>query len=199
MTVTATPFALAEVASRVGLNRVVVAEQGGFVLHIGGDPWLDPVAMEGVTAQVANQLSAKDPVGRSTYQSAARVYEAQLGALDISYRSSLADCGRMDIVTATRAFAPMARRYGFVDHAATEAGIAQLIAAKGIAVVFTETGVSTTAVDALAQATHTKIQELDTTTVLTATEATRGATYLALMDDNLAKLTKALDCTSNNP
>lgn len=199
MTVTASPFALADVVSRVGLDRVTVATQSGFVVRIGGSPWLDPVAMEGVTEQVADQLSRKDPAGRSDYQSAARVYIAQLGALDIAFHSTLADCGRRDIVTADHAFDATAARYGFVDHSATDPGIARLIAAEGIPVIFTETGVSTGPVHALAGETHTEVKELDTTTVLTPEEATRGATYLSLMADNLAKLSSALDCTSDSP
>jgi ABC-type Zn uptake system ZnuABC Zn-binding protein ZnuA len=199
LSVSASPFALADVVSRVGLNRVTVAAAGGFIVRISGTPWLDPVAMETVTDQVASQLSTEDPAGRAAYQSAARVYVAQLGALDIDFRSTRADCGRQDIVTADGAFGLLAARYGFVDHTATDPGIAQLIASKGIPVVFTETGVGTTVVEALGVATHTKVQQLDTTTVLTALEATRGSTYLSLMTDNLAKLSSALDCTSNSP
>ncbi len=195
--VAAQPFALAEVARRVGANRVIVSGQGDVVLGAGHDtdPWLDPVAMQRVTQLAADTLSGADPAGRASYQGAARVYQAQLGALDIDYRSSLADCARHDIVTADRAFAPMAARYGFTDHAATDAGIDAVVRATGIVVVFSEPDVATAPVHAVAQATHAKVDRLDTMTVLSSEEVARGATYLSLMADNLDKLRRALSCT----
>ncbi len=199
--VTAQPFALAEVARRVGLDRVAVSDHGGVVLSSGGDPdpWLDPVAMEAVTDHVAQTLSAADPGGGRAYHQAAVAFRAQLGALDINYRSSLADCGRHDIVTADRALARTAARYGFADHSATDPGIADVMRSKAIPVVYAEPGVADAAVQALGQATHTRIDQLDTAMVRTPEKAARGATYLSLMADNLAKLKTALACTSGSP
>jgi zinc transport system substrate-binding protein len=145
---------------------------------------------------VAATLTAADPSGRRAYQAAARAFRAQLGALDINYRSSLADCARHDVVTPDRGLARTAARYNFVDHAASEAGVAELVATKGIPVVFTEPGVATAPVLALAQATHTRVDQLATLTVRSPEQAARGATYLSLMADNLAKLRTALACTS---
>jgi ABC-type Zn uptake system ZnuABC Zn-binding protein ZnuA len=56
--------------------------------------------------------------------------------------------------------------------------------------------VATDVVLALAQATRTRVDQLDTTTVETPDEVGRGATYLSLMTDNLVKLRKALACTA---
>lgn len=197
--VAAQPFALAEVARRVGLDRVVVADQGTVVLSTGGDPdpWLDPVAMQRVTQSVADTLAGADPAGRSSYQAAARAYQAQLGSLDIDYRSSLADCGRHDIVTADLAFARTGARYGFTDYAATDPGVAGVVRTSGINVVFTETGVPAAAVEVLGQTAHTKVDSLNALTARTPEEVARGATYLSLMTDNLAKLRTALACVSS--
>lgn len=197
--VSAQPFALAEVARRVGLDRVVVSDQGDLVLTAGTDPdpWLDPLAMEAVTDRVAAALSGADPAGRGAYQAAARAFRAQLGALDINYRSSLADCARHDLVTADGAFARPGARYGFVDHAADEAGVVDLVASKTIPVVFTEPGAPVAPTQRLAQTTHSRVDQLDPLTVRTAEETARGATYLSLMADNLAKLRTALACTAS--
>src|ERR1700722_2405162 len=75
LVVTAQPFALAQVAMRVGLGRVTVTDRGGVVLTsgAGADPWLDPVAMEAVAGHVADQLSQADPGGRRAYREAATV------------------------------------------------------------------------------------------------------------------------------
>jgi len=194
--VAATPFALAEVARRVGLDRVTVSDHGEVVLVDEPEAWLDPVAMEQVTQQVADTLSLHDQDGRPAYQAAARAFKAQLGALDIDYRSSLADCARHDIVTADGAFAPMARRYNFVDHTVNDPGIAETIRVMRIPVVFGEPLVADGEVRALARATDTRVDQLDTTTARTPEEVARGATYLSLMADNLAKLRTALACTA---
>jgi Zinc-uptake complex component A periplasmic len=199
LAVKAEPFALAEATRRVGLNRVMVSDQGTIVMNAGTevDPWLNPVAMETVTDHVADLLTAADPGGRSAYRAGARAYVAQLGALDIQYRSSLADCGRQDIVTADSTFASLAANYGFTDLPVSTPGIAAIVRAKGIPVIFTETGVPTGPSVALAQATHTKLGLLDTmTTPLTAAQTARGATYLSLMTDNLAALSSALACAA---
>ena len=90
-----------------------------------------------------------------------------------------------------------AARYGFVDHPADEAGVADLVASKGIPVVFTEPGAPVAATQRLAQRTHSRVDQLDPLTVRTAEEAARGATYLSLMADNLAKLRTALACTTS--
>ena len=196
--VAAQPFALAEVARRVGGARVAVSPTGDVVLNTGGDPdpWLDPVAMKQVTQRAADALARADPDGRTSYQAAARAYQAQLGALDIDYRSSLADCARHDIVTADAAFVGTGGRYGFTDHPATEPGAADVVRTHNLGVVFTEVGVAPGAVEALAQATHAHVDELDPMTARTPEEQGRGATYLSLMTDNLAKLRAALGCTS---
>jgi zinc transport system substrate-binding protein len=200
MPVSAKPFALAEVGRRVGLDRVTVSDHGGVALTTGGDPdpWLDPVAMEAVTDQVARTLSSADPAGRDAYHTAAVAFLAQLAALDIDYRSSLADCARHDIVAADQALARTGSRYGFTVHAATDPGVAGLVKAKGISVVFTETGVPAGPVEALAQATGARVDALDTMVERTVDEVKRGATYLALMGDNLDKLRRALACSTGS-
>jgi ABC-type Zn uptake system ZnuABC Zn-binding protein ZnuA len=75
--------------------------------------------------------------------------------------------------------------------------VVDLVATKHIPVVFTEVGIATTSVQAVAQATKTKVDQLDTLTVRTPDQAARGATYLSLMADNLAKLRTALACTAS--
>lgn len=198
MPVSARPFALAEVGRRVGLDRVTVSDHGGLALTTAGDPdpWLDPVAMESVTDEVARALSRADPAGRGAYHTAAAAFRAQLGALDIDYRSSLADCARHDIVAADRALARTGSRYGFTVHAASDPGVAGLVKAMGISVLFTEPGVPPGPVEAVAQATGTRVDSLDTMVERTVEETKRGATYLALMGDNLDKLRRALACAS---
>ena len=166
---------------------------------VGGDQsniWLDPTTMMRITTLVADVLSATDPAGRAAYQSGARAYGAQLGALDIDYRRSLADCARRDVVAADGAFTPLASRYGFVDHAVGESGILRLVQSRGVPTIFTEPLIPPGPAVALAQAARVKVDTLSTLETRSLEEAARGATYLSIMTDNLDKLRRALACTS---
>jgi len=226
-------FPLAEMARRVGLDRVAVTETttapGGaqVVLLVGrgfqpdleraagghsgvvalwealggDDPhfWLDPVVMQRATDLVAEALSRADPPGRPAYQSSARSFKAQLGALDIDYHSSLAGCVRRDLVTADGAFARLAARYGLINHVAGDAGVLQLIRARDVRTVFTEPPLPAGPAETLARAANVKTVPLATLATRTPEQAARGATYLALMTDNLDKIRTALACTESSP
>ncbi|MGH9123496.1 MAG: metal ABC transporter solute-binding protein, Zn/Mn family [Acidimicrobiales bacterium] len=196
--VSAQPFALAEAARRVGLGRVQVVDDGGVVLTSGtnADPWLDPQAMESVTTHVADQLAAADPAGAAAYRDAAAVFRAQLGSLEVDYQTSLADCARHDVVTTDHGFDGEGARFGFHDHAVEDPGVAALIEADHLPVVFGEMLPPPPAVTALAAATHTKVGYLSTLTALTPGEQARNATYVSVMTDNLAALSSALDCAA---
>ncbi len=234
--VAASVFPLAEIARRVGLNRVVVTdlsrpgtgavERARVVLLVGrgfqpdleravlpgpvvnmwdalggDDPhfWLDPVAMQRATDLVAGALAGVDPAGRAAYQAAARSFDAQLGALDIDYHSSLAGCVRRDLVSATGAFSRTAGRYGLISHAATDPGILSLVRARGVRTIFTEPPWPPGPAESLARAAGASIVPLETLTSRTAVSEARGAAYLALMTDNLVKLRTALACTEASP
>ena len=242
--VVASVFPLAELARRVGLDRVqvtdlsasapdpsaviggVAVDRAGVILLVGrgfqpdleratnGRPhvvqlaptdddrdlraWLDPVAMQQLGLRVADGLSRADPAGRSAYQAAAKVYNAQLGALDIDYRASLADCARRDLVTADGAFRRLAGRYGLVGHTVGDADIGQLLAAQRVTTIFTEPLAPPAPALALARQFHVKTQMLETLEQRTPAEANRAATYVSLMTDNLAKLRAAQGCTGSN-
>jgi zinc transport system substrate-binding protein len=186
-----------EAAAAVGSNTVAVLPAVN-----GGDPhvWLDPVVLQQVVRLVAVTFDRADPAGRGNYDRGARDFSAALGALDISYRTSLSDCPRHDVVTSGAAFGRMADRYGFTAHplsGSTPADLAGLIRAKGVTTILTEPLSSTQAADALARQTHVKTAVLDPIQGLTAPEQARGATYLSLMTDNREALRHALGCLTS--
>lgn len=239
--VAASVFPLAEIARRVGLDRVTVTDlsPGGadaaeaitrarLVLLVGrgfqpameraaaapragvvdlwdalgGDEphfWLDPVVMQWATDLVAAALARADPAGRGAYQAAARSFDAQLGALDIDYRSSLAGCQRRDLVSAGAAFARPAARYGLISHTAGDPGIVELIRTRGVRTVFTEPPLPPGPAETVARAAGVNTVPLETLTTRTPAEEARGAGYLTLMTDNLAKLRAALACSESSP
>jgi len=242
--VVASVFPLAELARRIGLDRVQVTDlsatatdpaavtadaavdRAGVILLVGrgfqpdleratsGRPsvvqlapvddapdlraWLDPVAMQQLSSRVADGLSRADPAGRAAYQAAAKVYNAQLGALDIDYRASLADCARRDLVTADGGFRRLAGRYGLVARTVGDADIREVLAAKRVTTIFTEPLAPPAPALALAQQFHVRAQLLETLEQRTPAEANRAATYVSLMTDNLAKLRAAQACTGSS-
>jgi zinc transport system substrate-binding protein len=168
----------------------------------GNDPrvWLDPVLTERVATLIGDALTGVDPVGAAQYRRGVREVTARLGAMDIDYRSSLADCARKDIITSQQAFGRLASRYGLEEHALTDptrlSTLIDLAKAKQLTTVFTEPFVSSTGAESLAHQAHLKLDVLDPIDGLTTVEQARRASYLSLMTDNLAKLRSALACTS---
>ena len=170
-----------------------------------GDPrvWLDPILMERITSMIGDALIRVDPLGASEYHRGVREFTARLGALDIDYRSSLADCARQDIVTSQEAFRRLTNRYGLVEHPITGASglpaLAGLVKAKGLTTVFVEPLAPAAAARSLGHQAHLRIEVLDPIDGLTPAEQARGTSYVSLMTDNLATLRSALACTSGSP
>jgi zinc transport system substrate-binding protein len=195
---------VAAAADRRTDTLAVLPAIGGSEPHV----WLDPIAMEQVVALVAQAFQRADPAGRATYDRGARDFTAALGALDISYRSSLADCAGHELVTSNAAFARMGARYGLnedpiaggsgaaSDPAGRLAVLANLIRAKHVKAVFTEPLASPSAAELLARQAHVKTEALDPIEGLTGSSPPH-ATYLSLMADDLATLLSALGCANS--
>jgi zinc transport system substrate-binding protein len=173
---------------------------------IGGtDPnvWLDPVLMQQVVALVAQALQRADPAGQADYQRGARDFTAALGALDISYRSSLSDCAHHELVTPEGAFGRLSARYGLHEDAIGTpsptrlAAMVDLVRSKHLTAVFTEPLVAPDAMEALAREAHVRTEVLDPIEGLTAGQNPAHATYMSLMTDNLATLLSTLGCSNS--
>ena len=178
-----------------------------------GDPsaldphvWLDPVLMQGIVKEVRNALTRADPKGRAVYARNAAGFDQQLQALDQRYRTALGDCAIHVIVTSHEAFGYLARRYGLQQQgvaglspdaepdAKRIAQLTDLVKRDHIKVVFTETLVSPRIADTLAHEAGVETDVLDPLEGLTDADIAHGANYVTVMNSNLAKLTRALDC-----
>jgi zinc transport system substrate-binding protein len=178
----------------------------------GDDPyvWLDPVLMQRVVARVAAGLEQADPAGAATYRQGARDLTASLIALDISFRTSLADCARHAIVTSYPEFGRLAWRYGLSAHAIAGlppdgivppgqiAGLARLIRSEGLTTVFDDPLSPLPEARALAAAARVRVGTLDAIPGLSAADGKTVPTYLSLMGDDLARLRSALACDSSD-
>jgi zinc transport system substrate-binding protein len=170
--------------------------------------WLDPVLMRGIVDQVRAALIKADPKGRSLYTRNAARFDEQLQALDARYRAGLSNCAIHVIVTSHEAFGYLARRYGLQQQGAAGlspdaepdakriAQLTDLVKKDHVKVIFTETLVSPRIADTLAREAGVHTDVLDPLEGLTDHEISHGANYISVMDTNLAKLRRALDCTS---
>jgi zinc transport system substrate-binding protein len=171
--------------------------------------WLDPVLMGDIVTQVQRALTKADPSGRATYQRNADAFRAELTALDGRYTDGLANCARKLIVTSHEAFGYLARRYGLKQEGVAGlspdsepdpkrlADLTDLVKREGVTVIFTEALVSPRIADTLAREAGVRTAVLDPLEGLTAARQRRGATYVSVMDQNLAKLRDALGCSEN--
>ncbi len=169
--------------------------------------WLDPVRMEGIVRAVQRELTKVDPRGRAVYARNAQRFLADLDALDTRYEQGLAHCERKVVVTGHEAFGHLAARYGLrqegvaglspdAEPDAQRLGeLAGLVKKLGVTVVFTEDLVSPRIADTLAREAGVKTETLNPLEGLTDEELAKGATYLTVMDQNLAKLRSALGCS----
>jgi zinc transport system substrate-binding protein len=169
--------------------------------------WLDPVLMADVADRVTNALARAFPSRAATFRARAVSLKSDLVALDARYRAGLAGCARKEIVTSHAAFGRLAGRYGLTQRSiagfspetepdpARLADVSDLIKRDGVTTVFTEELVSQKVAQTLARETGARTEVLSPIEGLTKSEAKAGATYLTLMDSNLAKLRAALGCT----
>jgi zinc transport system substrate-binding protein len=140
------------------------------------------------------------------YTRNANAFDQQLQALDARYRAGLAHCAIHVIVTSHEAFGYLAKRYGLHQEGVSGlspdaepdakriAQLTDLVKKDHVKVVFTEKLVSARIADTLAREAGVKTDVLDPLEGLTDAERAHGANYVSVMDDNLARLRKALDC-----
>jgi zinc transport system substrate-binding protein len=169
--------------------------------------WLDPVRMEGIVRTVQRELTRVDPKGRAVYARNAQRFLTELAALNTRYAEGLASCARTVVVTGHEAFGYLAARYGLrqegvaglspdAEPDAKRIGqLTDLVKRLGVTVVFTEDLVSPRIADTLAREAGVKTETLNPLEGLTDTELRHGANYVSVMDENLVKLRRALDCS----
>ncbi len=181
-------------------------EEGHDHADEGEDPhvWLDPLNMIAITESVRAKLTKIDPDHAAAYTKNAATLTSKLKALDESFTTGLADCKITKIVTSHAAFSYLAHRYGLQQVAIAGidpsnepssgqlADIVDLVRKDKITTVFTEELVSPAIADTVTKETGVKTATLDPIEGLS--DETADETYLTLMANNLAVLTKANDC-----
>lgn len=167
----------------------------------GGDPhvWLDPIAVRGIVAQIADALAQADPKNADYYGSNAADYSGRLDALDAELRAKISKFRSRKYVAFHPAYEHFDRRYALEEVAYFEevpgrepsaASVARFIETaktNNITVIFIEPSVDPK--PALAIAKDISGSRVDT---LDPMEIDGGLDYFAVMRENAEKLREAM-------
>lgn len=171
--------------------------------------WLSLRNAETVCGYIAEALGTADPDNAAAYEDNAAAYIEKLDALDARYAAAAAAGGTDTLLFGDRfPFRYLADDYGLSYYAAfsgcsaeteasfeTVAFLAQKLDELGLSCVMTIEGTDHRIAETIIASTETgdqAILELDSMQGTTAADVQAGATYLSIMEDNLAVLTEAL-------
>ena len=174
--------------------------------HGGIDPhfWLDPMRLADVADATAARFAELDPDNAESFQQNAASLRVQLEDLDDDFQQGLADCARVDLVTAHRSFGYLANRYGLNQvgiaglspdqepSAGRLAVVADFVQDNQVGVIYYESLVDPGVTQAVANETGAATDVLDPLETLS--ETADGDDYFQVMRSNLAALRSGLEC-----
>lgn len=175
------------------------AEAGSIDPHF----WLDPVRYGAVAKAIADQLTAIDPEGKSTYEAGLAALKKDLDTLDADYKAGLKTCESNTLVTSHAAFGYLAARYGFTQAAISGlspesepdpqrlAKVADYAKKNHVETIYAETLISPAVAETVAKETGANLAVLDPIEGITKD----GTDYLSIMRTNLDTLKKGQSCS----
>lgn len=178
------------------------AETGSDDPHV----WLAPANMRIMTATVASVLSAASTADAAAFAANAAAYTAELDTLDDAFATGLAQCESEVLVTGHQAFGYLAEAYGLTQvaiagispseepSAQTLEAIAEFASANNVSTIFFEENLPDDLARTLADEIGASTAVLSTLETLSSDQLDDGATYISVMDDNLATLRASLGC-----
>jgi zinc transport system substrate-binding protein len=195
-----------------GLELLPVGEEIGAAEgddhdHGGNDPhvWLDPSRMAAMAAAVATELVGLG-LDAAAIDANLENYTASLKALDGRLAAGLADCDSRLLVTGHHAFGYLAAAYGLEQvavagispsdepSASTLQQIAEFAAQNGVRTIFFEENLPPDLARTVADEIGAGTSVLDPVESLSPEQRAAGASYVSLMDQNLASMREGLVC-----
>ena len=175
----------------------------------GLDPhvWLSPTLAKLQVRLIANALAQADPNNRSKYERNAGKLEDRLEQLGEQFHSGLAQCRTNRFITSHAAFGYLAEEFGLEQvsiaglspdarpNPARMAALSELVKEMGGKYIFFETLASPALSETLAQEVGAETLALNPLEGLTPEEVQAGSDYLSVMQENLANLRVALECS----
>ena len=175
----------------------------------GLDPhvWLSPTLAKLQVRHIANALAQADPNNRSKYERNAGKLEDRLEQLSEQFHSGLAQCRTNRFITSHAAFGYLAGEFGLEQvsiaglspdarpNPARMAALSELVKEMGGKYIFFETLASPALSETLAQEVGAETLALNPLEGLTPKEVQAGSDYFSVMQENLANLRIALECS----
>lgn len=172
--------------------------------HGAADPhfWLDPTLVAELAEDVAAEFAELDPDNAQVYEDNAAALRTDMDALDASLGEGLAMCERRDIFVSHEAYGYLAARYDLQQEGlsgldpeaepspARMREIRDLVSDTGATTVFTESLVSASVAESLAEDAGITTQVLDPVE-----SVVDGDDYIQVMTRNLESLRTGLDCS----
>lgn len=176
--------------------------------HGSYDPhyWLDASNMIKVCEAITKELGEIVPEKKEYFIVNALLYIDELKRLDAEFRSALSECKQSTIIVNHDAFSYLAKRYGFrslpLSSLAPESepsakrmiAILKHIRSSGSKVIFAENFASQKAMQSIADEAGVELDLLQPLGNITADEAKADLSYVQIMRQNIAKISKALQC-----
>lgn len=168
--------------------------------------WLDPSRLATVGQAVADELTAADPEHADEYAAGALRLGQRLDELDQEFADGLAACQGATLVTSHAAFGYLADRYALEQVGISELDpevepsparlreIGDLVQARGIKTLYSETLVSPKVTETLASDLGVGTAVLDPLEGLSEEATAAGEDYITVMQANLAELEEGLVC-----
>ena len=171
---------------------------------MSADPhfWLDPIRMAKAATLVADKLAEADSAHADTYKANAKALAEELTTLGDTLVTKTSKCQVKTFVTAHTAFGYLADRTGLTQvgisgldpesspSPARLAEIGQIAKEQGVTTIFTESLIDPKVAQTLADDLGLSTAVLDP--IESQTDASKD--YAAVMNDNIAALTKANNC-----
>jgi len=166
--------------------------------------WLDIDNMILMTEALTVELSKHFPQHAQEFSNHSKLYIAKLKTLSSEYSEELKNCAHREIVVNHNAFGYLGERYGFDSHSITGLSpdeqasakkmkeITDLLSEEKFNTIFFESFVSPKLAQTIGKETGVKVESLQPLANVTQEEAKKG--YIALMRDNLHKLSAAMEC-----
>lgn len=166
--------------------------------------WLDLKNMISITNVLADEFTKILPENKELFQKNADKYSSILSTLDEKYKKQFSSCKKDTIVVNHNAFSYLSENYGFnvkslsglspqmIPSPKNIKHIHQVIKENNITTIFFESFVSDKVIKSIANDLNIKVDVLQPLGNITKNEI--GKSYMEIMDTNIQKITKALEC-----
>lgn len=159
--------------------------------------WLNPYLMAKAATLIAKELAVVDPAGRTEFRDGSRNFQSVALSIESDFESTFSDCTGDEFVTSDSAFQRLASSFDLVDVAVDTTGVekaAAIVRQQSLSTVFSEVGVPSGQVQAVARSAGARIASLDPLELAPSPYGPAPLSYFAVMEYDLTALEGPLAC-----